>query len=139
MDNLFSSGPGKQRPSESEEVLKPDRFKYSPTQKNILLREYFCWGPRENRPRLKCSPVAPRLLALVLPHSHSVAHFGLGTASSCKSTDLHIFRHSILPKTHHKWCVFCVDLGRIELPPQQCECRVMPLYYRPGKSRKMIA
>ena len=24
-----------------------------------------------------------------------------------------------------------VDLGRIELPTQQCECRVMPLYYRP--------
>src|SRR3989338_4634072 len=24
-----------------------------------------------------------------------------------------------------------VDLGRIELPPAQCECAVMPLYYRP--------
>ena len=25
-----------------------------------------------------------------------------------------------------------VDLGRIELPTQQCECCVIPLYYRPG-------
>src|SRR5579864_6276229 len=24
-----------------------------------------------------------------------------------------------------------VDPGRIELPPQQCECRVIPLYYGP--------
>ena len=24
-----------------------------------------------------------------------------------------------------------VDLGRIELPTRQCECRVIPLYYRP--------
>ena len=27
--------------------------------------------------------------------------------------------------------VFFVDPGRIELPPQQCECRVIPLYYGP--------
>ena len=26
-----------------------------------------------------------------------------------------------------------MDPGRIELPPQQCECRVIPLYYRPIK------
>jgi hypothetical protein len=26
-----------------------------------------------------------------------------------------------------------VDLGGIEPPPQQCECRVIPLYYRPTK------
>jgi hypothetical protein len=24
-----------------------------------------------------------------------------------------------------------MDLGRIELPPPQCECGVLPLYYRP--------
>lgn len=24
-----------------------------------------------------------------------------------------------------------VDLGGIEPPPRQCECRVIPLYYRP--------
>src|SRR3989344_5933806 len=27
-----------------------------------------------------------------------------------------------------------VDPGRIELPPRQCECRVMPLYYGPLQS-----
>lgn len=27
-----------------------------------------------------------------------------------------------------------VDLGRIELPPQQCECRVIPLDHRPNVS-----
>ena len=26
---------------------------------------------------------------------------------------------------------FLVDLGRIELPTRQCECRIIPLYYRP--------
>lgn len=28
-----------------------------------------------------------------------------------------------------------VDPGRIGLPPQQCECRVIPLYYGPERGR----
>jgi hypothetical protein len=31
-----------------------------------------------------------------------------------------------------------VDLGRIELPPAQCECAVIPLNYRPKLSQISI-
>ena len=29
----------------------------------------------------------------------------------------------------HGW----LDLGRIELPPAQCECAIIPFYYRPSQ------
>jgi predicted nucleic acid-binding Zn finger protein len=32
-----------------------------------------------------------------------------------------------------------VDPGRIGLPPQQCECRVIPLYYGPVASRQRLS